>query len=126
MVIITKKGFTLAEIMVTAVILVIALGSLLFTFSQCLLLNEGNSNLVIALNDAQVVLEQIRGEPFANIDNFCATYNPATFANLGGEVVTCTVVAMGVNFRDVDVRIDWQERQRPRDATLSTTFSTAQ
>jgi len=123
---INKNGLSLMELMITAVILLIALGSLLFTFAKCLLLNEENNKLVIATNDAQMVLEQIRGEPFANINAFCQGYNPATFNNLIDENVNCAVSASGFTFRTVDVQITWTERQRQRDVTLSSTFSTGQ
>jgi len=122
------------EIMITVMVLLIALGSLLFTFTQCLMLNEVNNNLVIAFNDAQVILEQLRGQAFEDVSVSCAAYDPnplAIFNNLAGEAVTCTPTYLPIgapvsNLLQVDVRIDWTERQRPRNVILSTSFATGQ
>lgn len=122
-----KKSFTLIEIMITVVILLIVLGSMLYTFTHCMLLNEQNSNLVTALNDGQLVLEEIKALAFDDIK----TYGPPpVFTNLGSEAVNvdcngaaCGSLPNGVQIILIDVTVSWTERQRPRSVLLSTSIA---
>ena len=119
-----KKGFTLTEVMITVVILLIVLGSLLFTFVQCMFLNEQNSNLATATNDAQYVLEEMKGA-FADI----ITYDPPDFTHLVNETVAIECDTPTLDCADLNpladlvhvvVSVSWTERQRNRSAQLST------
>jgi prepilin-type N-terminal cleavage/methylation domain-containing protein len=57
---VNNKGFSLIEVMMAVAILLVIVSGLLLTFVYCILLNQANSNLVIASNDAQYILEQVR------------------------------------------------------------------
>ena len=57
-----KKGLTLAEVLLGMVILTFVLIAILALFANCIILNESNRNLTIALSHAQFVMEEIRGE----------------------------------------------------------------
>ncbi|MCK4520153.1 MAG: type II secretion system protein [Candidatus Omnitrophica bacterium] len=57
-----KKGITLAEVLLGMVILTFALVAVLALFANCIISNESNRNLTIALSHVQLVMEEIRGE----------------------------------------------------------------
>ncbi|MCM8795186.1 MAG: prepilin-type N-terminal cleavage/methylation domain-containing protein [Candidatus Omnitrophica bacterium] len=111
------KGFTLSELLLAVAILLIAICGLLFASVSCILMNESNNNLVIAVNDAQYVLEQIKGLAYADIDN----YEPPDFDNLNNETITLDLDKSDVTrIRTVTVNVSWQERGRQRSFSLPT------
>jgi prepilin-type N-terminal cleavage/methylation domain-containing protein len=113
-----KRGFSLLELMIgVAIILIVLVGSLL-AFVQLMLLNESSRNLVIAANDAQYILEQMKNEAFEDLEGYIA---PA-FNNLNPEVVTLTK-NIGSNIATITVDISWQERKDARNFSLSTCFA---
>ncbi len=57
-----KKGITLAEVLLGMVILTFALVAVLALFANCIISNESNRNLTIALSHAQLIIEEMRGE----------------------------------------------------------------
>jgi len=116
----SDKGFTLAELMIAMGILLIAISGLLSTFVYCILLNESNNNLVIAANDAQYVLEQIKAKTYDDIDDFINTFNPNEFSNLNNEAITFPDTTIGVSIATIIVNVKWTERQRERNFRLST------
>jgi len=93
--------------MLAAAFLVVALGTLLRVFVACGLLNESNYNLVIATNDAQRVLEQVRGLTALQVD----AYVPPVFNNLTNENITVTRTTVGSNLKEVTVNVSWTERR---------------
>lgn len=112
-----SKGFSLIELVVSIAILLIAISGLLVTFISCILMNESNSNLVTAVNDAQYVLEQIKGLAYDDID----AYTPPTFTNLYNETIPQpTTVEIASGIKEVTVSVNWTERQRNRAFVLST------
>ncbi len=123
-----NSGFTLIEIMIAILILLLALGGLLFGFVNCMFLNERNHNLVTAINDAQFVLEEVRSRPFfdsagvAGVENFCTNYaaTAPALTHLVGEAATCTPTFLAETLIQVVVQIDWTEKQRARNVQLST------
>lgn len=110
-----KRAFTLSELMLATAILVIAITGMLAAFVGCLLLNESNNNLVKATNDAQYVLEQVKGLAYDNIN---AYVSPA-FNNLNSETITLNR-AVGAKIAEVTVNVAWVERQKNRNFSLST------
>lgn len=66
----SNKGFTLAELMIAAGILVVVFASLLAVFVNCILLNELNRNLTLAFSAAETRMEQIKNTAFANLCSF--------------------------------------------------------
>jgi len=112
-----KNAFTLSELMLATAILVLVAAGLLAAFVGCLILNETNNNLVIAVNDAQYVLEQIKGLDYNNID----AYTPPTFTHLNNESIpdpTVTEITSGI--KEVTVNVNWTERANNRNFSLST------
>lgn len=109
-------GFTLWELMIAAAISITAIGGLLITFMSCMALNDANSNLTIAANDAQGVLEEVKALSFGAID----AYAPSQPANLESENITFQVSAIDAWLKEVTVNVAWIEKQRNRNFRLST------
>lgn len=115
-----KEGFNLIELLVAVAIILIVLVGTLLAFVQLMLINESSRNMVIAANDAQYVLEQLKNEAYEDL----SSYAPPTFNNLTSEPVTPTLIwNIGANIAIVTVNISWQERQNERNFSLSTCFA---
>jgi Tfp pilus assembly protein PilE len=111
------KSITLVEIMVSLAIIVLVMSILLAAFVACTFLNESNSNLVIALNDAQYIMEEIAALPYDEV----SSYVPQQFTNLNNEVISVTINDISSRVKQVNTRVSWTERsQRQRETTLST------
>ena len=118
-----SRGFTLVELLVAMGILAFTISALLLAFVNCQLLNESNNNLVMATNDAQYVLEEIRSTGYANVHTFMDSFDPLYFNNLRNERMTFPGHNVGTDIADITVRVDWTERGRNRNVSLSTQFS---
>ncbi|UCD14812.1 MAG: hypothetical protein JSV34_03540 [Candidatus Omnitrophota bacterium] len=101
--------------MITVVILLLVVGGTLLTLTYCVLLNETNSNLAIAANDAQFVLEQIKQLAYSSI----SSYTPPSLANLNNETIAVQCIP-DTGIMNVTVNVGWNERQRARNFSLST------
>lgn len=111
------KGFALLELLVTSGILLIVISALLCTFVNCAFLNESNNELIIAANDAQYVLEEIKGLAYGAIDS----YIPPAFTHLRSESIPApTVTQAGSRVKEVTVTVNWEDRKR-RQRSLSFT-----
>ena len=121
-----KKGLTLAEVLLGMVILTFALVAILALFANCIILNESNRNLTIALSHGQFVMEEIKNTNFDNIpggdwDWLTPTEitNNSPLAPLTKEVVTATIT--GTDLLNVVVKVEWDDRGgRTRDISLQT------
>ena len=117
------KSFTLIEILITLVIIAIAVSGLLYTYISCALLYEFNNQRVIAINDAQHTLEQIKAKAYNNISGFIAGFDPYQFKNLNNETVTFTT-NIGSRIADITVNISWINRAKwPANIQLKTTIA---
>ncbi|MFH1504291.1 MAG: hypothetical protein ABIH08_02740 [Candidatus Omnitrophota bacterium] len=113
------RGFTLWELMVAAAISIIAIGSLLIAFMSCMALNDANNSLIVAANDAQSVLEDVKTISFSAIDS----YAPLQPANLENEIVAFQVSSIDARLKEVTISVTWTEKQRNRNFQLSTRFA---
>ena len=111
-------GFTLAEGILAAAILVFALTGLLALFISCMLLNESSRNRATAIAQAQYVMEEIKNTNFDNIEtNINAgnwNWDETEIENeslpvLKSELITTTVPASG-DPAEVLVEVEWQDR----------------
>ncbi|MDO8489659.1 MAG: prepilin-type N-terminal cleavage/methylation domain-containing protein [Candidatus Omnitrophota bacterium] len=110
-----KKGFTLAELMVAvAITLLVIIGSIL-SFAQLMFLADSSVNLTTAVNDAQYVLEQLKGVTYGGI----STYVVPVFNNLPGENVVLNRT-VGANLANLTVNVSWQEKKQTKSFFLST------
>lgn len=114
----SSKGFTLIELMVASLILLCAIGGLLYTFVSIQVMTESNRNLITAVNDAQFVLEQMKNLTYSQL----GTYTAPALAHLNNETVTLTR-SVGPKLANVTVTIRWTERQRSRSFELATRFA---
>lgn len=106
-------------------ILVVGLVGVQQGIIACLLLNIQNSNLTIAANDAQYVMEQIKDLDYTTCiaNDFAGScYTFPTFSNLPGETITHTVVS-GDRFKQVTITVRWTERQATKEYSLATYFT---
>ncbi len=112
------KGFTLLELMIASAVLLIAITGMLFTFVNCMLLNDLNGEMVTAANDAQYVMEQIKGLAYGSIDS----YVPVQLANLAGESIPSpTIAQVSPAVKEITVNVIWTDtRGRQRNFSLST------
>lgn len=121
-----KEGFTLLELMVAMAIFVSVVTGLFVTFTACVFLNRSNSNLIIAANDAQYLLEEVKGFSYSDVTSAYLSSNydcssPEEFCNLdnsNNENFTFSVT--GSDIKEVIVIVSWTERQGARSFTLST------
>jgi prepilin-type N-terminal cleavage/methylation domain-containing protein len=112
-----SPGFTFIELILAMAILLTVITGLFLTYAYCILLNQSNSNLITATNDAQYVLEQMKSLPYSQLAGYCSS--PPTFNNLKNETVTpnCTI---GQHVADVTVTILWDESHGQKNFSLST------
>jgi prepilin-type N-terminal cleavage/methylation domain-containing protein len=113
----SSEGFTLLELLITLAILLLVSTGLLLGFISCIFLNETNTSLIIAANDAQFVLEQLKSSPYDQINNYTV---PLSFNyTLNNETINLTR-QVGTRLANITVEVDWNERTRPRNFQIST------
>ena len=109
----TRRGFTLIEVMVAAVVFILAFVGILISYLKCLELNEFAKNSSLAVSVSQSRLEKIkniRNKPFNQIK---ATYNNVTFTSN-------ELTGIGVSYIDdsnpkllkITVTFCWQQSNR--------------
>lgn len=121
-----RGGFTLIEVMVGVFILLVSLLAALTGFLGSLFLNNASNNLTTAVNDAQYVLEQVKGLDYtACIQNLPSTcYTLPTFTNLLNETVAFdpAPTVISANARKITVKVSWQDKGQERNFSLATYF----
>ncbi len=119
-----KRGFTLIELMLSVVILLISILALLSGFLGSLFLNNSSTNLTTAVNDAQNVLEQIKSLNYTTCiqNNFAGgCYSLPVLTNLPGETVALSPApTIGPSISKITVKISWQDKQEIRSFSLAT------
>lgn len=122
-----NSGFTLIELMFSVLVLLVAILALLSGFLGSLFLNNASSNLTIAVNDAQYVLEQIKGLNYTTCiqNNFAGgCYALPVFTNLPGETVDLSPApTIGASVSKITVKISWLDKQKTRSFSLATYIS---
>jgi len=119
------RGFSLIELMFAVSILLVVIIGAVVSFINCMFLNEFNRHLVIAANDAQYALEQIRAQDFTNIQTYISNYN-TTFTNLSGENITFPDAVYTSTLDTITVQITWNEGNATRTFALTTRFAQQQ
>ena len=103
--------------MIAAAILLVAILGLLTLYINTMFMSEANRNMVISANDAQYVLEQIKGLLYTDIPGYVAP----ELDNLGSsEQISVTLSSVGTNITQVTVNVRWTERGRAKNFQLST------
>ena len=108
-----KKGFTLIETMIVALIFFVAIFALGALFASCLALITQSREIDIATNDIKNVMEKMRSLAFPQItvsfpDGAAV---PGAYL-LRNEVVTVTYPSASVNLLEIRVRARWTGRDQ--------------
>lgn len=117
-----KKGFSLVELLLAAVILAFTLTGMLAVFTSCLFLNDANRNLAIATGHAQFAMEELKQAAFQSIAG--ANWNSAAITAKGlspldNEQISINV--SGSSLLDAVVNVSWKDRGiRNRNVVLET------
>jgi len=114
------RGFTLSELMIASAIMLIAILGLFTAIINCIFLNESNNHLVMAVNDAQYVLEQIKGLAYDNINDFITAFDQSQFRDLNNQSITFPNTVIGTSIANITVKVNWDERQGNGNFSLST------
>lgn len=109
------RAFSLVELMVGMIILLVVISGCLMTYIYCVVLNDSSHNLVMAINDAQHVLEQMKSLAYGDI----STYVAPAFSNLPSEAITLDRI-IGASIATITVHVSWSERQRSRTFSMAT------
>jgi competence protein ComGC len=140
-----KKGFTLSELLLGAVILVFVLCVFLVEFITCIILNEANRNLTLAITHAQFIMEEIKKEDalqdikdkintgywnwdtdgeFANNDLLRLPEETITVCCYDSTNNSCYTSCPDQDPLDIRIRVDWKDRgRRQRSVYLETLFT---
>ena len=115
--VIRNKGFTLTElILAVAITLLVITGSAL-SFVQLMFLADSSVNLTVAANDAQYILEQLKGvKPYEAIES----YSAPQLKNIGPSESITLNRNVGVNLATLTVNVSWLERNQTKNFSLST------
>lgn len=116
----SQTGFTLFEIMVASVVIVIGIIGMVGTFSNLLVLGELNREKTLAVVHGQFLMETIQDEAFTTLEvdinngdfdytSNDLTANPFNFNVLLNETVDTQVVSGG-NPLHISVTVTWQDR----------------
>jgi prepilin-type N-terminal cleavage/methylation domain-containing protein len=106
------QGFTLAELMVATLILVIVLVGMLASYVTCMELADLSRNTSTAINIAQAKVEEIKNDTYINIQN---DYDPAgngvpfNIVGLTGRGVTY-VNATNPDLLRITVTVCWRQK----------------
>lgn len=132
-----RKGLTLSELLLAALIIVCVLVLIMENFIACVFLNETNRDYIIAISHAQYVMEEIKGKA-STISGFkdltpeyvntnwdlanAAAINTKNLIALRGESIDASVT--GTTLLDVVVTVTWRDRSnRSRSTALETLIS---
>jgi hypothetical protein len=140
-----KKGLSLCELLLGALILVSVLCVFLVEFITCIILNEANRNLTFALTHAQFVMEEIKKESslqeirnkinngdwnwsndidFESRDLTRLPNESITVCCYDSSNDTCYDTCPTDDLLDIRVTINWKDRgRRDREVYLETLFT---
>ena len=126
-----KKGYTLVEVLIAALILGLTLSVIMAGLVGCIALNAASRNYTSATEHAQLIMEEIRNTAFGsiatNITSGTWTLNTAGvtakgLTALNSESITTT--SSGSTVLDVTVTVFWNDlNSRVRSLTLRTSIA---
>jgi len=119
------RGFTISELLIASGILAFVLTGLLLVFVNCILLNEANRNLTIAMTHAQTAMEELKDTAETAFSSIVSgTWDNAAIVGRGliplsNETIDFTV--SGTSTKNVLITVNWRDRgRRDRSTTLQT------
>ncbi len=113
-------GFTLLEILITLIILVMGVFSVTRAFTAGIFASSDIENAHLALNIAQAEMEEIKNTPFADLaDNGPVPADLDLDSPFARFDVTVNV-AENQDPRQIDVTVDWNTKGGKADVILTT------
>ncbi|MDP3730514.1 MAG: prepilin-type N-terminal cleavage/methylation domain-containing protein [Candidatus Omnitrophota bacterium] len=110
-----KKGFTLLEILLAAIVFSAGVVAILWAFSTGIFVSSDVENIDLALNIAQAKMEEVKNTPFAGL----ADSGPTADANFP-RFSTTVNVAEGQDPMRVDVNVAWSVKGSQTSVVLTT------
>lgn len=120
-----KSGFTLAELLVSAAILVLVFTGALITYFQCLELSEMSENTSKAVTNVKTRMAAVQNTNFVNIQ---ANFDDVAFQFDGWGRGVSYVTAINANLLQVKVVYCWRQKRGKvvgEDLNLSGTLDDA-
>jgi Tfp pilus assembly protein PilE len=125
-----QKGLTLIEVLIAAAVLIVSCSLVFLLFTNCIILNESNRNLTLAVSHAQYILEEIKNTNFSSIktsidggtwDWTIATLSGHELTALTNEEITTSEAGTDPDLLNITVTVNWQDRGgRNRTITMQT------
>ncbi|MCG8430607.1 MAG: hypothetical protein MJA29_05510 [Candidatus Omnitrophica bacterium] len=125
---VSSAGFTIAELLLAAGLLTVALTSILALYSKILIMNESSREQFTALSHAEYVLAEIRDTDFKYVDamvdggswDWSETYIQSNgLTPLTNESIDTS--STGTDVLDVSTSVTWTDRQgSSRSMTVQT------
>ena len=130
-----QSGMTLVELVLAAVMFIIAGTGIAGAILQCQNLLEHSSNTMRAVNDVEDLMEHLRSTPFDQVQaNFPAGVPDGGAAadyrtivggyTLDGEQIVVTYPSQTSGRLEILVTVNWMHRLSPRSTSLSTIRTT--
>ena len=123
-----NKGFTLIEVIISLVIIIITSAGALQAIHAANILSIEAKETTVAMNDARAVLERIKITALSSLPTNATVNASAIWAdlntfisnNLNGEQIQITG-AIGISLRQITVTVNWVG---PRNKQMSVQFTT--
>jgi len=105
------KSFSLAEVLLGTIILILVISTTLITYINCFILIDTIKNINIASTAAQGIIEEMRSSIF---DNLMDNYNGLNFVlnDIPESMGTVYINNANPEFLEVTVSVCWRQRNR--------------
>ena len=113
-----KRGFTLAEVLVTLVIITVGMVALLMAFSLALSDSGNVEEEDAAIEIASAAMEELKSTAYANLQGFTKS-SETIFSGLTGYTVTATTTKPA-NPAEIGVTVSWPVKGGTASVTLTT------
>jgi len=119
--ILSKKGFSLIELMVAVAILAMAIFGIFHAYSAGFMGMADARDRTVATNYAQEKMEDIKNIPFSDIDNYIINNN-GSIKELSGKIFTIYIESEAYEVNDdlkkITTRVSWDEDKEVELVTL--------
>lgn len=119
-----KRGFTLVEISVAALLMAVALVAFVAALTSGLLLAESSRNKTQATSDARAVFEEMRRVAVGGLQEVTNTgwtewAEGQGLNTLPNEAITVAFDDVQENPVQATVNVSWEEKSRPKSASFT-------
>ena len=119
--ILSKKGFSLIELMVAVAILAMAIFGIFHAYSAGFMGMADARDRTVATNYAQEKMEDIKNIPFSDIDNYIIKNN-GSIEEISGKIFTIYIESEAYEGNDdlkkITTRVSWDEDKEVELVTL--------